>query len=275
MISPDPHNPSGWRVAGQLGSDEGESAQPKHFDFGASKIAITAGAYTNHILRPSFNFGFNIDIWEMVYAYYSIDRNVSFPRMWFQFMEDTKTDPKGPTPPHSAISNLFYGFPSVPWGPPNLARIAVDAATNVIKDPDERKFSYISSADLENTRQFVKKHVLGGGLNPLPIFAGACLQTNVYDNMFVLDYIPETLIPNAGPERANTIAVFTAGWAMKFVPLIGKVMKELLVDGKTEYDISHFKMTRTGPNEGDYIVQPGSIKHEQLASRPVASSMRR
>ncbi|KDQ10964.1 hypothetical protein BOTBODRAFT_68286 [Botryobasidium botryosum FD-172 SS1] len=271
-IYPDPSNSSRWRVAGLLGSEKGTSAQPEQFDIGASKIAITAGAYTNHILRPSFNFGFDLDIWEMVSAYYAIDPSVSFPKMWFQFMKDTKVDARGSGASPGAISNLFYGFPSVPWGPPNLVRIAVDAAKNMIKDPDERLPKRISPEDLENTRQFVKNHVRGAGLDPLPVFAGTCLQTNVYDNMFVLDYIPEKYLPGAGPERAKTIAVFTAGWAMKFVPLIGKVMKELLVDGATSYDISHFEMTRT---DGDHsVIQTDFKLQQQVASRSVGSSMR-
>ena len=166
--------------------------------------------------------------------------------MWFQFAEDKEVAiPPGRTNPAS-LSNLFYGFPSVPWGPPNVARIAVDAASNIITDPNQRKYVDISSADLANTRDWVINHVKGVGPNPVPVFAGLCLQTNVYDNMFVLDYIPDDLLgASAGEERSKTIAVFTAGWAMKFVPLIGKILRMMLVDGSTgEYDISHFKMER-------------------------------
>ena len=43
-------------------------------------------------------------IWEMVYAYYSVTTAVPalFPSMWFQFAEDS-----------NGHSNLFYGFPTV------------------------------------------------------------------------------------------------------------------------------------------------------------------
>jgi len=33
---------------------------------------------------------------------------------------------------------------------------------------------------------------------------------------------------------------------MKFVPLLGKILTELMLDGETKYDISHFKITREG-----------------------------
>lgn len=189
--------------------------------------------------------------------------------MWFQFAEDT-VSASGEN-----ISNLFYGFPSVPWNVPNLARIAVDTATQIILDPYDRSYSDIDSKDLENTRQFVLRHVVGAGPNPLPVFTGDCLQTNVFDNMFVLDLIPDELLPGAGPARSKSIAVFTAGWAMKFVPLIGTVMKQLLLDGAAEgYDISHFKMTRTGSNGEEVIVKGENLKAAKRRAKPTASSSR-
>ncbi|KAF8594151.1 FAD/NAD(P)-binding domain-containing protein [Ceratobasidium sp. AG-I] len=230
-ISPDPDAKDKWLVSG-------DSAVPEEFTVSTTKIAITPGAYVNHILAPSFGFKFDISIWEMacspristlVSGYYAIDPNVKFPKMWFQFADDT-TNAAGET-----VSNLFYGFPSVPWGIPNVARIAVDAAKQIISDPDQRSPSLIDEKDLENTRQFVIKHVVGAGPNPVPVFTGECLQTNVFDNMFVLDLIPEDLMPGSGLARDKSIAVFTAGWAMKFVPLIGTVLKQLLVDDDSNW----------------------------------------
>lgn len=187
--------------------------------------------------------------------------------MWFQFEADSERNGK-------PVSNLFYGFPSVPWGTPNLCRIAVDAATNVITDPDHRAYPVISPEDLENTRTWIKDHVLGVGPNPVPIFAGTCLQTNVADNMFVLDFVPDRYIERVGSDAKKTIAVFTAGWAMKFVPLLGRVLKELLVEGKApEYDISHFAMDRTF--EGQPIVVDGPVTKGSVPQHWFGSSLRR
>ena len=167
--------------------------------------------------------------------YFQMNMRVKFSKMWFQFAFDTPS-PQGP------ISNLMYGFPAVPWGPPNAARIAVDAPGRVITDPIDRTPNLIPPENLENVRRWVGTHVVGVGADPVPVFAAECLQTNVYDNTFVLDHIPEHLLPANMKERSKSVAVFTAGWGMKFVPLIGKVMKELLLDGKTDYDISRFKL---------------------------------
>ena len=46
-----------------------------------------------------------------VYAYWALDPSIQFPKMWFQFAEDT------PPPAGSSAapaSNLFYGFPALP-----------------------------------------------------------------------------------------------------------------------------------------------------------------
>ncbi|KAI9741661.1 MAG: hypothetical protein M1834_000045 [Cirrosporium novae-zelandiae] len=79
----------------------------------AKKIVITSGAYVNHVLSPSFNFSLDLDIWEMVASYFSVNAGPSgtvFPSMWFQFCPD-----------NGGRSQLFYGFPALEWGPPNVA----------------------------------------------------------------------------------------------------------------------------------------------------------
>lgn len=94
--------------------------------------------------------------------------------MWFQFAPNVY-DPVL----DKSRSRLFYGFPAVEWGPQNLARISVDAATRIIKDPSERKANIIDPQDIADTQQFVKDHVVGVD-STVPAFSLTCLQTNVY-----------------------------------------------------------------------------------------------
>lgn len=198
----------------------------------ASKCILAPGAYINQILK-CIGIQIDLNIWEMVSAYYATDpgpQGTLFPSMWFQFLDPTEGD--------LARSNLFYGFPSLPWGPPNLARIAVDNAINVIANPDERKIT-VAGNDLQITADFVARHCLG--VDSHPIFSGTCLQTNVIDNMYVLDFLP----PTVGPGYKN-VAVFTAGWAMKLVPLIGEILGDLVMKGSTIFNITQFAMTRPG-----------------------------
>jgi sarcosine oxidase/L-pipecolate oxidase len=207
--------------------DNGES-----FSVSADKCIVTCGAYTNDVVNK-VNVNLDLKIWEMVYEYYATDpgpNGTLFQSMWFQFLDSTDKNP--------ALSNLFYGFPTVPWGPPNLTRIAVDNAVNIISNPAERKITP-SANDLRITADFVDKHCIG--VDSRPNYCGTCLQTNVEDNMYVLDFLP----PSVGAGYKN-VAVFTAGWGMKLTPLIGKILSQLVLDGSTPYDISHFKITRPG-----------------------------
>jgi sarcosine oxidase / L-pipecolate oxidase len=198
----------------------------------AGRCILACGAYSNDVLG-SVGLRLKLDIWEMVYEYYATDPGPDgcyFPSMWFQFAEPTRGDP--------AKSNLFYGFPHVPWGPPNLVRIAVDNAVNVIDDPSGRKIVPAEN-DLAITAQFVSQHCRG--VEARPNYCGSCLQTEVQDNLFVLDHLP----PSTGDGYQN-VFVFVGGWAFKFVPLFGQILQELTITRSSHADISHFTITRPG-----------------------------
>lgn len=175
--------------------------------------------------------------------------------MWFQFQEDV-----------GDRSQLFYGFPVVPWGPPDVARIAVDAAKRHITDPDQREANRVDPSDIANTQQFVKDRVAGVD-STVPVFNSTCLQTNVFgmypaicflpitnhhaDNMFVLDQIPARYL-KGGEEQS--VVVFTAGWAMKFVPLLGRALKELAINKHSKYALDQFKITRKEPKTQESLI---------------------
>ncbi|EWY82632.1 hypothetical protein FOYG_14726 [Fusarium oxysporum NRRL 32931] len=212
------------------------------------KIIITSGAYVNHVLKPSFSIGLRLDIWEMVATYFNTNpgpNGTIFPSMWFQF---------GPSV--NDRSQLFYGFPALPWGPPNVVRIAVDAATRTIDDPSQRQANVFDPRDIQDTQDFVRDHVVGVDAT-VPASTVSCLQTNVFDNMFVLDFLPEKYL-RGGAEKS--IAIFTAGWAMKFVPTLGKALAEMALTGKSDYKLDEFSITRPAPEGKEIIIEdPVSI----------------
>lgn len=109
----------------------------------------------------------------MTATYFSVNpgpEGIIFPCMWFQFAEDDEK---------SGQSRLFYGFPVVPWGPPNLARISVDAASRQIKDPCQRQTNIVNPTDVANVQEYVKKHINGVD-STVPAYSLSCLQTNVF-----------------------------------------------------------------------------------------------
>ncbi|CAG8553044.1 8812_t:CDS:2, partial [Gigaspora rosea] len=198
--------------------------------YSAKKVIITAGAYVNNVIK-SLNFQIQLCIWEMVFMYFTLDAvsnpPIQVPSMWFNF-QDATPDSK---------SNLFYGFPEVSWGPENQTRIAVDYASRMIYDPNERHIG-VSEYEPQITSNWVEKHCIG--VQKQPVFQGTCLMPNVHDNNFVLDFAPEKVL---GPAHKNII-IFTAGWAFKFVPLLEKCLSQLAINGCTEYDISNYNINR-------------------------------
>ena len=172
----------------------------------------------------------------MVYGYYGTDATLGnlYPCAWFQFEDDSLWGDK-------CTSNLFYGFPILPWGPPNIARIAVDNAQRMITNPKFRR-SNSSALDLDRTLNFVRERCVG--TDTQPNFAGTCLMSNVVDNNFVLDFLPPTI------KGYDNVAIYTAGWGFKFTPMIGQVLKDLVTNKGTKIDIEHFKITRKGVLKG-------------------------
>jgi len=120
----------------------------------------------------------------------------------------------------------------------------------MITNPKFRK-SNSSPIDLERTSLFVRDRCVGTDIQPN--YAGTCLMSNVVDNNFVLDYLPSSI------EGYKNVAVYTAGWGFKFTPMIGKVLKELVVDGRTDVDICNFKITRKGVLKGSTNTSKRSV----------------
>lgn len=70
--------------------------------------------------------------------------------------------------------------------------------------------------------------------------------------MFVLDFLPQQYL-QGGAEKS--VAVFTAGWAMKFVPLLGRALRQMVNDGGSEFALPEFKITRHGSTAEDTILE--------------------
>ena len=188
-------------------------------DFEAENIVLTPGAYINDMLK-FFGLSIDIDIWEMSSAYYRKTQDIKLPT-WFVFQDPMNT-------------SLFYGFPEVDWAHPGYIRVAPDIPDRIIKDPSERT-NVPSKKSLAYNEKWVKDHMVG--LEPKSEFTAACLITlSTNGQLLFLDTLPETISNN------KNIVVYTGGWAAKFVPLIGKILSDLVLNDATSYDISDFKI---------------------------------
>lgn len=87
----------------------------------------------------------------------------------------------------------------------------------------------------------------------------------IVDNMFVLDYIPQEYLRGG---QKDSIALFTAGWAMKFVPLLGKALADMALRGGSEYARKEFSITRRDAQTGKGIIveEQHTGLHAQVSS---------
>lgn len=65
-LEPDKSETRGWNTICLKKGTE-------HVEFKSKKVVLACGAYVNHVLEPSFDIRFHLDIWEMVATYYSVN----------------------------------------------------------------------------------------------------------------------------------------------------------------------------------------------------------
>ncbi|KZN61971.1 hypothetical protein N473_20730 [Pseudoalteromonas luteoviolacea CPMOR-1] len=193
-----------------------------------AKLAITTGAYVNDTVR-SLGLSVPILIWQMASAYYKkIDEHAHFPS-WFAFQSKPKDDPEQE---ESATNSLLYGFPELDWANPGYVRVATDFPDyKIIYDPSERQLAP-SEKSLDIASSWVKQFM--PGLDPTPMHTSTCLialcnSPNLEAQPeFFLDYLPKEL-PNS-----KNIVTYTAGWAGKFIPIMGDMIIKMLQDPALE-----------------------------------------
>lgn len=199
------------------------------------KVILTPGSYVNDVLSaltPTFTEKINhtIYLWSSTY-FNSIPSSPSAPMkkwpIWFFFGQPKEND-----------LNLYYGFPSERKRP-DYARVG-SAFTSSERfdfklDPPDISDRPLDQDALSFTGDFVKKSM--PSLIPQLLaeehstcLAGFAESSDKDDDGvgFVLDFLPEA-------RSNNRIVLFTGGWGMKFVPVIGKILADLAIKGKTEY----------------------------------------
>ena len=199
------------------------------------KVILTPGSYVNDVLSaltPTFSEKINLTIYLWSSTYFkSIPSSDSASMkkwpIWYFFGQPKEND-----------LNLYYGFPSE-MKRPDYARVG-SAFTSSERfdfkfDPPDISDRPLDQDAVTFTSGFVKKSM--PSLNPQLIaeehstcIAGFAESSNKDDDGvgFVLDFLP-------GAHSNNRIVLFTGGWGMKFVPVIGKILADLAIEGKTEY----------------------------------------
>ncbi|WP_271711653.1 FAD-dependent oxidoreductase [Marinigracilibium pacificum] len=187
--------------------------------FTTGKLVLSPGAYINELLKH-FDLSVMVDIWEMSSAYYKKTADIKLPT-WFVFQEPQDT-------------SLFYGFPEEDWANPGYIRVAPDIPDKIIEDPSERS-PFPSEKSLGYNEAWVRNHMVG--LDCESTHTATCLITLSENSK---ELLLDTLLPSVNNHQ--NIIVYTGGWAAKFIPLLGKILSDLVLTGTTEYNISNFKI---------------------------------
>ncbi|MBA3259858.1 MAG: N-methyl-L-tryptophan oxidase [Gemmatimonadales bacterium] len=122
----------------------------------------------------------------------------------------------------------FYGFPA--FGEPG-PKVGQDAGGQEVT-ADTRTFD-VDQPARDRVLRFLERY-LPSALGPV-IYTKTCLYTLTPDRDFVIDTVP------GRPEIAVAIG---GGHGFKFASLVGRILSELAIDGRTARDLSPFRLAR-------------------------------
>ena len=194
--------------------------------FVTEKLVIVPGPYVDNVIKM-LGFTIGAQYWNLTSAYYRKTRPGTQYPTWFVFQDPVKQN-----------GNEFYGFPEVSWDHPGYVRVASDFVIHPLASPEQR-VSIPNQQELAYTASWVKNHMTG--LDPAPEFTSTCLisLTTLKNREMLLDFAPK-YVPNS-----NNVVICATGWVGKFIPLLGRILSDLALEGHSRFDISHFKTGST------------------------------
>lgn len=96
------------------------------------------------------------------------------------------------------------------------------------------------SADIPTTEEDDIRYFLGKYIPELrdyKLFLKTCLYTYSRDTHFIIDHLPDT-------DKRVTIACGFSGHGFKFVPVVGEILADLAIQGRTELPIAFLRLDR-------------------------------
>ncbi|KAI8491171.1 hypothetical protein Bbelb_312120 [Branchiostoma belcheri] len=193
-------------------------------DFRCRRVVVAAGAWINHVLR-SVGAHIPVAVTQEQVTYFATPHVKEFTKerypTWISHTPD-------------------YDFYGLPIHGNTGSKIGIDAGGPRVT-PETR--TYVPDPVREKACvDFLQKYI-PRSLGPI-MYSKTCLYTMTMDRHFVID----TLATKGWPD---VIVCCGAGHAYKFASLLGKILSQLAIDGRTQYPIEDFTMNRpavTDPN---------------------------
>lgn len=187
------------------------------------KVIVTNGAYINSIIP---HLRIRLDVTQQLIFWIKPDNSKRFlPSEFPCWMIADDSYP-----------GLFYGFPMLDpmhYGGNGLLKIAHHTAGKRIQQEDIHLYN--ESLEIEKMDSFLEEYLpdLTGKIQT----TSACLYTNTIDEHFVIDFLAES-------NQNIILATGFSGHGFKFVPVIGEILKDLVVHGKTTHPIDFLRANR-------------------------------
>jgi sarcosine oxidase len=186
------------------------------------RLIVTAGSWTDQVLaHVGVNLGISVTQEQVTYWAMPNVRDFSVGRfpiwMWH-----------GP--------EVMYGFPI--YG--EVATKAAIDASGPIVTTDTRTYAE-DSERVRRLEAWLRIHI-PGFLGP-KLYTKTCLYDMPRDRNFIVDCLPQ---------HPQILVCSGAGHAYKFAGLLGKILSELAVDGRTVHPIEAFRITRQACADPSY-----------------------
>ncbi len=202
--------------------DGGVDVETELGTFSCRKLIITAGAWTDRVLA-NVGMSLRITATQEQVTYYATPNLREFAIGNFPIFIWHGQD-------------VFYGFPI--YGEV-ATKAAIDASGPAVT-PETR--TYEADEEREGRVEAWLKEYIPGFLGP-KLYTKTCLYAMPRDRNFVIDTLPE---------HPQIIICVGAGHAYKFASLLGKILSEIAMDGKTGYPIAPFTLNRAAITDPAY-----------------------
>jgi sarcosine oxidase len=205
-----------------MGSHDKVAVKTDKGEYEAEKLIISAGPWAGQLLGEPYA------------RYFKVYRQVLY---WFD-VEDSISRFQPPNFPiwiwefGTAVEDLMYGFPAIDGARGGVKLASEQYKTSANPDTVSREVSRLEIEEMY--KRYVQPHL--AGTSERCVKAVSCLYTVTPDHRFVIDSHPE--YPQV------IVASPCSGHGFKHSAAIGEVLAQLIVDGRSEIDISAFSFRR-------------------------------
>jgi sarcosine oxidase len=191
-------------------------------NYTCDKLVITAGSWTSKIV-PNLKTELKVTRQTLAWIKPKNIKRFSLGNFPCWFVEDPQL-------------GLFYGFPALPQekfeGNAGMKFAHHHPAEST--DPD-LSVTNVSVHAKKNLQTFLEKYM--PGITNESLTFSQCLYTYSPDTNFIIDHLP-------GYDKSVTIACGFSGHGFKFVSVVGEILADLAIKGKTEQPIDFLSLKR-------------------------------